>query len=279
MIFSRIADRSVLCPSKDEIPHSNKARLIIEDECTFELFIEQTYQDVSKQLGQELTDGCIESDRSDADLFVLKFPGAGGRAERATVHPAGVLDDLTTEVWTVNPPGFGKSPGRASLSNISLFADASFERIQRRADGRPILITGNSLGNLPLFYLAAKHNVAGLLCRNPPPLREVIRDHHARRFLNWAVRGVANSVPSELCTISNAGKISSPVLFVVSEKDETIPVSFQQQIIAQVSSPHRVFTIPDALHATPIAEEFAEQYKSMLGWLFNEMAEQMRNLD
>ena len=45
----------------------------------------------------------------DVDVFVLKFHGTAGRAERSTYHPMDYWSDLRAELWAVNPPGYGGS--------------------------------------------------------------------------------------------------------------------------------------------------------------------------
>lgn len=49
----------------------------------------------------------------EAELFVLKFNGNGGRAERASIHPLDFWSDRPGEVWSHNPPGYGASGGKA----------------------------------------------------------------------------------------------------------------------------------------------------------------------
>ena len=94
-VLKRLADKIILQPTNHFLPARGKTRRMVgvgNDEV--EVWVQRTQ-------GGELHDG----DR--ADLFVLKFPGTGGRAERASEHPADCWPSLAAEVWAVNPPGYG----------------------------------------------------------------------------------------------------------------------------------------------------------------------------
>ncbi|MCH7727988.1 MAG: hypothetical protein IH991_16155, partial [Planctomycetes bacterium] len=165
-VLKRLADKIILQPTNHFIPAGGKTRRMVgvgNDDV--EVWVQRTQ-------GGELH----VSDR--ADLFVLKFPGTGGRAERASKHPADCWPSHAAEVWAVNPPGYGGSGGRASLRVLAPMAQAVFTALQETAAGRPIVVTGNSLGAVIALYVAANCPVDGLLLRNPPPLREVIVGCH-----------------------------------------------------------------------------------------------------
>ena len=94
-LFARLADVLVMQPTTDEIPVEGKSRRL--ETCQggdFEIWTQRTQPNVTRP-----------------DLFILKFPGTGGRAERATEHPAEFWPDRSAEVWTINPPGYGGSGG------------------------------------------------------------------------------------------------------------------------------------------------------------------------
>jgi predicted alpha/beta hydrolase family esterase len=250
-MLTRLADRLILCPTTHPIPAGEKRREVWHfDDGQFEVWIQNTGQ---------------TKEQIHLDLFVLKFPGTGGRAERMSEHPAEVWSDLAAEVWTVNPPGYGGSGGRASLGYVTAVADAAWAQISARASGKPIIVTGNSLGCLAAFHLAASKHFAGLLVRNPPSLRELIAGRHGWWNLGFS-KLIAAQVPESLCSISNATRANVPAVFVMSEKDRTVPPSYQRRIINAYAGEQRLMVLRDADHTTPIDESQVPEYLEVLNW-------------
>lgn len=250
-MLARLADAFVLQPTTDTIPTEGKTRKVVEfDGGRFEVWVQQTKRRPA----------------DDTDLFILKFPGTGGRAERMSEHPAEVWEDLSCEIWSVNPPGYGGSGGRASLRNVQPVVKAVHRELSRRAAGRPILVTANSLGSLAALTLVAHHEAAGLLLRNPPPLKQLIAGQYRRRSFGMA-KFIAKQVPSNICSLANAARCRQPALFVMSAEDRVVPPSYQQQIVDAYAGDRRVMLVEGADHATPIDESQIGEYVEHLDWL------------
>lgn len=246
-MWSRFADRLILRPSRHPIDCESQRRWVDWAGGRFEAWIHPSPRE--------------------ADLLVLKFPGTGGRAERSSTHPADCWDDVAAEVWTVNPPGYGGSPGRASMAHKMAVAEAAWNAVQQAADGRPVVVTGNSLGSLPAIYLAARHPLAGLLLRNPVPLRELIRSRYGPRSLWLGAALIARQVPQQLCPIRNAAQAAAPAVIVSSSKDRVVPPQLQQRVISQYGGEARVVHLREADHADPPSEDELPQYVQELDWL------------
>lgn len=244
-------DRLVLQPSRHPIPAEEKTRRVVA--------VPGGQIEVWAQRAGNLA-------RS-PDLFVLKFVGTSGRAERAGIHPADAWDDLGVELWAVNPPGYGGSSGRASLRHTATMAEAAYAAIRAAAGDRPIVVTGNSLGTATALYLAARHEVAGLILRNPLPMRELIVGRFGWWNFNLAARLFAGSVPEELCGITNASRVTAPAVFISSSRDRIIPPKYQEMIFAAHAGPQQIMRLPEADHAHPMLEEEVPQYAEMIQWL------------
>lgn len=251
-MLALLTDKLVLQPTRHEIAADGKARRWIEG------------PGVRFEVWTEWSGPCT---RRHADVFVLKFPGIGGRAERATVHPADVWDDLCAEVWAVNPPGYGGSPGRASLKVLPQTAEAVLAAIRREADGRPVVVTGNSLGSATALHVAASGGVAALILRNPPPLRELILGRFGWWNLNLAAGPIARQIPPELCSIGNAGECRVPAVFISSSRDRIVPASYQQRVFDAYAGPTQIVRLAEADHACPMQEHEMGEYIGRLRWL------------
>jgi pimeloyl-ACP methyl ester carboxylesterase len=250
-MLRRIADTIILEPSREAITAQHKRRRSLQHAGgQLDLWIERT-------VGED-----------DAQLFVLKFGGAGSRAERATNHPLDFWDDLQAEVWSVNWPGYGDSGGRATLSAFAPAGDAVYQEIRRAAAGRPILVTGNSLGCTVALHVAAAHrDAAALLLRNVPPLKEVIVGKHGW-WNAWAGAWlIAQQVPRELDAIAGARGSDIPALFVTSGRDRVVPVVYQEKVYEAYAGPKQCLVLADADHADPPGESDVENYRAVLAWL------------
>lgn len=264
-LLSRLADRLILCPTTDPIAPEGRVRQVLRGsdwEC--ELWGKCWEFERSQPAATSLNERPAEA------WAVLKFPGTGGRAERAGPHPLEVWPVTSGEVWAVNPPGYGTSGGRATVRVMPAVAQASWEFMDRRAGARPLLLVGNSLGCTSALHLAARQRCAGVFLRNPPPIHQLIR---RRPRYNWwnlgAARWVANEFPESLDAVANAARCQVPALFVQSAKDRLVPVSFQNEIIDAYAGPKRVFVIAEADHHDPLPEAQTAAYLEALEWLWS----------
>lgn len=248
-MLARLADKLIMMPTRYPIDAGERVHQVVDSEVgPFEVWRQRNNAEES------------------VSVFVLKFPGTGGRAERATDHPADCWTDVATEVWAVNPPGYGGSPGRASLRNAQAVANAAFQEISRVADGRPIVVSGTSLGTLSALFLAARESFAGVILRNPPPLRQLI----GVRF-GWYSLGtckwIAKQVPDVLCPIENARGSRIPAVFISSRRDRIVPSHLQDQVYEAYAGESRVVHLMDADHGDLMTQQEATEYLQYLDWL------------
>lgn len=243
--LSRLADRLVLRPSTDPIDPEHRQRILIPFEGGhLEAWANEVNQD-------------IESPK----LIALKFPGTGGRAERAGPHPCELWPDVASKIWTINPAGYGGSDGSATLSTMAAQCEAVFSFVQNQLSDHRIMLVGNSLGCVSALHLAARHEVAAIYLRNPPPLKELIAGRIKYNWWNFGMaRFVANQIPSELDAITNAANCDCPAFFLRSEDDTVVPETYQQKIIDAYRGNVQEFIIPRAEHDDFVAEADFDRY-------------------
>ncbi|EMI44151.1 alpha/beta hydrolase [Rhodopirellula sp. SWK7] len=221
--------------------------------------------------------------------LLLKFPGTAGRAERSSAFPVNLVppyDDNRYhhpgqhyEAWTWNPPGYGRSSGRATLKSFAPAAEAFASQVlaTRLAANTQVWICGNSLGCLPALSLAARldqwrpgnsdRDRFVLWLRNPPQLSDVVlgvADRYAARRL---MKPVVSKIPDSLHAIEAASRSQIPAVFLMSERDELVLPAIQQKIHAAYAGTHRIVTLADLGHGGLIDEQHRDDVERAAKWL------------
>lgn len=168
----------------------------------------------------------------DPEICFLRFLGSRGRAEMATLDPADRLLDRAAEVWTVNPPGFGRTTGPADLDRYADCALLAIEHLKKHARQRPIWVCGKSIGTTAALLAAAQGGVAGVILRNAMPLRELLARHYAPRTLGLSRYAIAPAIPHRMDSLANARRVTVPGLLLVSKQDQVVPAAYQREVIS-----------------------------------------------
>jgi pimeloyl-ACP methyl ester carboxylesterase len=251
--LSWLTDRIILEPSRREIAVPHKRRVLLSHgDGHIEAWVHRTGLDAGTR---------------DPDLYVLKFPGTASRAEDSTDMVDNCWPDLSVEVWAVNPPGYGGSTGTASLHHIPSMASHALGELRLHTSGRPLVVAGGSLGCVSALYLAARHDVDGVLAQNPPALREVIQAQSGWWHFAWMRAVIARQIPETLDSIRNAAETRVPAVFLVARQDRIVPAMCQQQIIDAYAGPKRVLYRSEADHDTPLHEGDVQQLRELAAWL------------
>jgi hypothetical protein len=200
--------------------------------------------------------------------FVLEFVGNASRAEAMADFVAEEWGRRPVEVWAVNYPGYGGSPGPARLASIPPAALAAYDALKQQATGRPIFVSGQSLGTTAALHVAANRPVAGAVLWSPPPLRDMILKRFGWWNL-WLVAGpVAMQVPAQLDSLRNARKVTAPAVFVATGKDTVVPLEYQAKVSGAYAGERRFIRLPESeLNALLQGPSIAE-YQSALDWLW-----------
>jgi pimeloyl-ACP methyl ester carboxylesterase len=255
-----LLDRMVLRPTRHPIDHSHQHRELLEvGSRKLECFIQRSFED----------DGA-------PDLLVLKFPGTAGRAERSTGFPMSIMESQRVEVWTWNPPGYGRSEGRASLKSIADAALGFWEHVTRRVGGSDVTtwLCGNSLGCVSALHVAASMNPdiasTGLLLRNPPPLVSVVKrvaqSYPMGSFLDF----VAESLCDSMNAMTTANQVKLPAVFLQSELDSLVPPEFQNQLIANYGGEYRLVVLDGLEHGCVATEDQWPRISQSIHWLWEQ---------
>ena len=210
--------------------------------------------------------------RLEPRAYVLSFIGNAARAELTAPFFAKDWGDRPVEVWAVNYPGYGGSPGRGRLGSIAPAALAAYDELRQYADDKPIILEARSIGTAAALYVASHRTVAGCILHNPPPLRPLILGRYGW-WNGWLLAGpVALSVPSELDSISNAKSVSAPGVFILAGRDQVVPLSYQNRVAEAYPGPKRLIVSPESDHSDRISGPALAEYEASLNWVLQESA-------
>jgi pimeloyl-ACP methyl ester carboxylesterase len=211
------------------------------------------------------TQRIIHRDARTLDLYTARSPGAetrepaafvlrftGGDASGSAAFTAGRWGQRPVEVWVVNYPGYGDSSGPRALSAMTPAVLAAYDELRTTAINRPIFVEGFSLGTVPALALAARRPVAGLILQNPPPLRQLILGRHGWWNLWLLALPVSWQISQDLDSIANARATTAPAIYLLAQRDNTIPLPYQQQIAAAHAGPKRIILQRGADHYQPL---------------------------
>ncbi|MEP7015797.1 MAG: hypothetical protein ABI925_10180 [Verrucomicrobiota bacterium] len=253
ILFGRLPDRLILFPTTGPLQTYGAVRKAVPFH-NGELELWTAKSRVAQQKG-------------DADTYVLRFYGNADRADRWVAAEAEMWKDRAVEIWGMNYPGFGGSTGPARLSLMGPAALAAFDELQRKANGRPIILFGASIGTAAALHVAAQRAPAGLILHNPPALRQMILRQFGWWNL-WLLAGpVAWQLPRELDSIENAKRAHAKAIFLLAEKDEVVAPRFHRLVVDAYAGEKRVIKLKGAYHNSPIeGAALADLYKG-LDWL------------
>ncbi|MCG8649585.1 MAG: lysophospholipase [Pirellulales bacterium] len=256
-----LLDRLVLRPSRKPIEHPFKQRVMLSSRARpLECFVQRNHDE-----------------ETSPEVLILKFPGTAGRAERSTSFPRELLPPLPASIWTWNPPGYGRSAGRASLGRM---ADASLDFLDQvlRREGSPttpVMLCGNSLGCATTLHVAASQsrppNQLGLVLRNPPPLVPVVKKIASRYPLGKLIDPIAESLCHRMNAVVTANGVLAPAVFLQSERDTLVPPDFQQFVIDAYAGRKQVVVMHGLTHGGVATESHEGEIREAMGWLWNQM--------
>jgi pimeloyl-ACP methyl ester carboxylesterase len=258
LIGASCADTFVLPPAKKPVPAEGTQRRAIatDNGRSIEVFTAR-----SAAAGAVAT----TQNAGEPRAFVLRF--TGGDAPGSAAYTAMRWREQPVEIWAANYPGYGGSTGPRSLAALAQAALDSYDELRRVAGDRPIFVEGFSLGTVPALCVAANRPVAGCVLQNGPPLRQLILGRNGWWNL-WLIAGpVAATVPREFDSIANAKASRAPALFIMAERDGTVPLSYQRQVSDTYAGQKQVVLQRGADHGDPLTPAQDAEVRAQIGWL------------
>jgi len=182
---------------------------------------------------------------NDAAKFTfLAFHGnAGNVADRATVYE--FLRDTPANVLALEYRGYGRSEGKPSERGVYRDADTAYLYIvnTKGKDPKTIVSFGQSLGTAVATYLAAQHEVGGVVLEAP----FLSASRVARKFY-WFLPGIGFLLRSQFDTEKRLKEINTPILVVHCKQDPVLPFQFGKEVYNAARPPKDFLEINGQCH-------------------------------
>ena len=144
----------------------------------------------------------------------------------------------------------------------------AFDDVQKLAAGKPVIVTGHSLGCTAALYVAAHRPAAGLVLENPPPLKQLIIGRFGLWNLWLGAVPIALQIPSQLDSIANARQCHEPAVLISGIHDTYVPPKYHMMVFNAYAGPHFSVAL-DGGHNTPA--DRSPQYPAALDWLWQKI--------
>jgi pimeloyl-ACP methyl ester carboxylesterase len=163
---------------------------------------------------------------------------------------------------------YGGSEGPVEAARVCPDALALYDHVAPIAGSRPIFVEGASFGTAVSLSVAARRPVAGVILRNPAPMRQLILGAHGWWNL-WLLAGpVAAHVPADLDSVTNAARCKAPAIILLAGADVKVPPKYQHLVVDAYAGPRRLIEMPGAGHDSPLSHETAEALKADMNWMW-----------
>jgi pimeloyl-ACP methyl ester carboxylesterase len=182
-------------------------------------------------------------------LVNIGQPGAvvyfGGNAERIEDRRADFAKWFpNSSTYLVPYRGYGASEGTPTQADILEDALAVFDQVQARQPGAHIVVIGRSLGSAVASYVASKRPVAKLVLVTPfDSMANVAQSHYPWLPVKWLLQDKYDQA-------GFLAKYNGPLLIVRAGRDDVVPASSTDQLIASLSRKAEVLDLPQADHAS-----------------------------
>jgi hypothetical protein len=137
--------------------------------------------------------------------------------------------------------GYGASSGRPTVEGTRRDARAAHDALLARASGRRVLYLGESLGAAVALGLAVERPPAGLVLQSAfTSVRDMAALHYP--FVPRAV------VPGVYDSLALVPRLRAPLLVLHGERDEIVPASHGERLLAAAPDPKAIHVFPRLGH-------------------------------
>jgi pimeloyl-ACP methyl ester carboxylesterase len=184
----------------------------------------------------------------------------GGNAEEVSWMITAAARNAPGTGWLlIDYRGYGSSAGEPSEEALTEDAARWYDYAKQKLGAQRVVVFGRSLGGGVAVQLAAARAVDGVILVTPfDSLTSVARHHYPWLPVSWMLKHPFDSV-------GHAGSIAAPLLCLVAERDEVIPVVHSKRLYDAWKGPRRWVELRGAGHnSTDDAPAFWQAIREFL---------------
>jgi fermentation-respiration switch protein FrsA (DUF1100 family) len=199
---------------------------------------------------------------------ILMFHGNAGTIADRLENADLMVKQLEASVYLLEYPGYGDSQGRPSEESLFAAGQAALDEARERADARPLVLFGRSLGGAVAIHLAAREaqgrgSVDALIVESSfTSLAEL------GRALGFPV--AAPLLPYRFDSLGTIARVKMPTLILHGDRDEIVPFSMGERLFeaATGSRAKEFYRIPGAGHNDTVVIGGAEYWRAWKAFLY-----------
>ncbi len=185
-------------------------------------------------------------------LATLFLHGNAGNIGHRGPHIRAIVE-AGSDVLIIDYRGYGGSQGRPSERGLSLDADAGYDYVA--AQGKPIVLHGESLGSAVAVELATRRPAAGLILEAPFTSLRAEADQALPVLGPLLLWGFDSR--------SRVARVHAPLLVIHGDRDRTVPYRLGRELYEAASGPKSLWIVAGADH-NDILEAAGPEYRERL---------------
>jgi fermentation-respiration switch protein FrsA (DUF1100 family) len=158
-----------------------------------------------------------------------------------------------SDLLIIDYRGFGRSQGRPSESGLAMDADAGYPYVA--AQGKPVVIHGESIGSAVAVDLATRRHAAGLILEAPFTSLKAEASHVLRAIGPLLVWGYDSK--------TRIARVHAPLLVIHGDHDGVVPYPLGRELYEAAPEPKSFWTVKGAGH-NDIVETAGGEYRERL---------------
>ncbi len=185
----------------------------------------------------------------------------GGNAEDVSMQVQDLPPLQNMHFLFMNYRGYGESEGKPSQKDFFRDALQIYDEVSQRpeVDSENIFLMGRSLGSGVAMYVASERAAKGIILVTPfDSIQKVAEYYYPFLPLSLILKHPFDSV-------TLAQHMQIPMLAILAEKDEVIPLERAFELVRQYAGPKTLFLIPTAGHND--VQEYPQYWKEIQNFI------------
>ena len=220
--------------------------------------------------------GFIETVENDIAYSLIERPGemrrlivhCGGNtaARKDSGTPYGLKLVEFGDAFLFDYPGYGNSPGKASVDTLQAMSHAVVDFVDKKAaDGRPVILWGHSLGGFVCADMASAFNrVDAIIFETSAPNAAEVADSASPWFAKPFVKIIIAGEVSRFDNVTALDGLGVPLLVLGAKRDKTLAVWLSRKLAADLETAGHDVTYHEFADANHVSVATADGFRGVI---------------